>query len=391
MLTNKAKRVTVLLIALCVLATGRGLFGHSAPPSSAPLKESAPRTDLSGDPLPPDALLRLGTMRHRCCYWWKSRHQPLPDGKTALFSTPREIRWLDAVSGKVLKTWRLPKGQTVSGFSNDGRLALLREGDTPRTNTQMHVWDLAACKEVQVLKVSAVSGDCEAIFAPDGKSVVTVHGVNFNPGLVRMWDLATGKELWPEGVMGFYDRGLYPLGFSADRATLLVLDKAKSRISLRNRVTGKERRAFDTMPLSQTRCWCLAPDARTVLMGTDGPAVRAWDVATGKELPRLGGHVGQARSVAFSRDGRIVLTGGEGPFVLVWDWPAGKVRRKIELADNRGLGGLSVPADGQRAEITIFGELAPRFYALKTGKELPPSQPAHRGPCLAWSLLPTAG
>jgi WD40 repeat protein len=241
---------------------------------------------------------------------------------------------------------------------------------------------VGARKELQTPKANKdqLRGPTEALFTSDGKIAATVHGVNFNPGLVVVWDLDTGQQLWQEGVMGFFDRGLWPLGFLPTGETLVVLDKATGRISLREAATGKERRAFDTMPLRNARMWRLSPDGKTVALGTDDAVVRVWDVTSGKELPSLSGHQGQARAVAFGRDGKTVLTGGSDPFVLVWDWPAGKLRRKLDLGDTRGIENMDVSADGKRAEITIWGERALRFYDLKTGKELPPAVEAHRGP-----------
>jgi WD40 repeat protein len=309
------------------------VFGLALFTISAAWGQTPPQTDLYGDPLPADAVMRLGTVRHRAVHW-DSRRKVFPDGKTAILSTPWEVRWLDAITGQVLKNWPLPKGRIVCGFSDDGRLAVLKEENNPQVQGKtLYLWDMTARKEVRTLDVQEFCGSVDPYFTADGKFLATLHGVNFNPGLVRMWDLTSGKELWHEGVMGFYDRGLWPLGFSADGQTLIVLDKQKMRVSLRDRASGKERRAFNTMPLGNTRMWRLSPDAKTVMMGTDGAAVRLWDVATGKELPPLEGHTGQARTCAFGRDGKTVLTGGNDSFVLVWDWPAGKLRRKIELGD----------------------------------------------------------
>jgi WD40 repeat protein len=371
--------MTAAFLGRIALAIGVLMFAAEAM-ARAQQAETRTRTDQYGDPLPPGAVMRLGTLRHRAVHW-ETRRKALPDGKTAIFSTPWDVRWLDATSGQILKTWPLPTGLIVCGFSDDGRLAVLKDQkERPQDDTILLVWDMSARKELRALDVKEFWGSVDPYFTADGKFLATLHGVNFNPGLVRMWDLATGKELWHEGVMGFYDRGLWPFGFIADGKTLIVLDKQKMRVSLRERATGRERRAFDTMPLGNTRMWRLSPDGKTVMMGTDGAAVRLWDVATGKELPCLEGHTGQARSCAFGRDGKTVLTGGNDPFVVVWNWPAGKLRRKLDLGDERGVESLDVSADGKRAEIVIWGERATRFYDLASGKELPPPHPAHRGP-----------
>jgi hypothetical protein len=43
-----------------------------------------PGLDRAGDPLPPDALLRLGTVRHRESRRWSGCERLLADGKTHL-------------------------------------------------------------------------------------------------------------------------------------------------------------------------------------------------------------------------------------------------------------------------------------------------------------------
>jgi WD40 repeat protein len=123
-------------------------------------------------------------------------------------------------------------------------------------------------------------------------------------------------------------------------------------------------------------------------MGTAGTEVRAWDLATGKELPSLGGHERQAHSVTVSRDSRTILTGGSDPFVLVWDWPAGKLRQKIDLGIGKSLDRMNVSADGKQAEIVLWGENALRFYDLDTGRELPSLAEAHRGAIHGMEIAP---
>jgi RNA polymerase sigma factor (sigma-70 family) len=372
--------------ALALVAVVLGLAGAGAwrsgqdPPPPAPA-EAAPaevpkaRVDVLGDPLPAGALLRLGTLRYRYLHrlMEAAPNQPLPDGKTVLTDTRKEVRWVDLTTGRLTDSWALPKGLQVCGFSPDGRLVLLSDRETLR------LWDLRARKELRAFQGKGDLGLATALFAADGKVVATNSSVNFNGGLVRVWDLATGRELWQEGVMGFWDRGLHPLGFLGGE-TLALLDRSTNRVTLRDRATGRERRSFATMPRNESRMWLLAPDGKTFLMGTGGTAVRAWDMATGKELPPLGGHKEQARSVAVAPDGRTVLTGGSDPFVLVWDWPSGKPRGRIDLGPGKSIDTMAVSADGKRAEIILWGEHALRFFDLATGKDLPPPTEGHRGP-----------
>jgi RNA polymerase sigma factor (sigma-70 family) len=358
---------------------------RAAPPaSSAAADAPKARTDLVGDPLPPDALLRLGTLRHRYLFHpFLGSNQRLADGKTALTSTPNEVRWVDMTTGRLMESWPLPKGLSVCGFSPDGQRALLCDGKVLR------LWDLTARKELRQFQGKGELGkQVEVAFAPDGRVVATNSGVNYNSGLVRAWDVATGRQLWQEGVMGFWEQGLTLLGFLDDDKTLVVIDRATYRVSLRDRATGRERCSFATMSRNDVRMTRLAPDGKTVLMGNAGTAVRVWDLATGKELRPLDGHTDQAHRVAVSRNGKTVLTGGADPFVLVWDWPAGKRRGRIELGAGRSVDHLAVSADGKRAEIICWGERALRFFDLTSGKELPTPVEGHRGPVQGVTITP---
>jgi RNA polymerase sigma factor (sigma-70 family) len=381
-----AVAVAVLLITSAV---GLAIVGNSLPPIEPPFLTPAlpvvqirAKVDLLGDPLPPDALRRLGTLRHRHLYLWYAPKQPLPDGKTVLTTNDQEIRWVDMTTGKLADAWPLPKGHLCRGLSPDGRLALLYN------ESSMSLWDLTTRKQLRVLNhQGAYSTPTETYFSPEGKLLAVHSGTGHLSGLARVFDIATGRELWREGTPGNPSRGFWPLGFLNDDKTLVGVDIPSNDVRLCDRKTGKVLRSFATMPHHGKLMSVLSPDGKTVFQGTIGPAARAWDVATGKEMPLLGGHKGQAIRVAVSRDGRTVLTGGSSPSVFVWDWPAGKVRQRIDLGAD-ALQALTVSVDGRRAEVIPLGETALRFYDLETGRDLPAPTEAHRGPANAVTVTP---
>ncbi len=381
-----ARRAAGLAVLLVVLGLGMAGVNQSLaePPVAAAPEAPKPRLDRLGDPLPPHALMRLGTLRYRVpAFQFLACHQMLPSG-TIIYFEPHavEVRWLDPLTGRVTDSWRLSSGLSACGFSPDGRLGLFTDRKV------FSLWDLHARR---LLRTFGENGDIgtqvTALFAPDGKVAATNSGYNYYPGFVQVWDLNTGRELWHEGEPRWGGKGLTPLGFLPDRETFVVLSNADNRVSLRDRATGRERRSFATMPRNSSRMVRLAPDGKTLFMGTGGPAVRAWDVNTGKEREPLGGHTTQASRMAISPDSKIVLTGGGNSLVQVWDWPSGKRKRQINIG-NRTIHSLAVLPDGRHAQLIFWGENTLRLFDLETGRELRPPLEGHRGPVAGMAIAP---
>jgi RNA polymerase sigma factor (sigma-70 family) len=370
------------VVGLAIVDNSLSPIEQPSPTPAVPIMQVRAKVDLLGDPLPPDALRRLGTLRHRHLSLWYAPKQLLPDGKIVVTTNDQEIRWVDMTTGKLADSWPLPKGHQCRGLSPDGRLALLFD------ESAMSLWDLTTRKQLRVLRHQAnYSTPTETYFSQDGKLLAVHSGTGHVPGLARVFDIATGRELWHAGNPGDPNRGFWPLGFLNDNKTLVGLDIPSNEVLLRDRQTGKVLRSFATMPRQGMLMSLLSPDGKTVFQGTIGPAARAWDVSTGKEMPLLGGHKGQAVRVAISRDGRTVLTGGSSSSVFVWDWPAGKLRKRIDIAAD-ALQALTVSADGRRAEVILLGETALRFYDLQTGQEQPAPTEAHRGPAYTVTVTP---
>jgi WD40 repeat protein len=176
--------------------------------------------------------------------------------------------------------------------------------------SRIRLYDIAADKFVD--RFPAFKGDAHDLaFTRDGKKLVTVDGyggwvqtwhndaakvvtVDDNGGMVRIWDFEAGKE---------------------ERSFAVVTDDLKKKSFRIEHVQ-------------------LSPDGTTAVViyveyaglkdlgrGAAGPPreVRLWDVATGKELPKLiGDHPNIA---AYSPDCRLVLTRGNNS---VWEMATGK-------------------------------------------------------------------
>jgi WD40 repeat protein len=227
--------------------------------------------DRHGDPLPPGAIARLGTIRFRHGMSAQSVAYS-PDGKTLAAGGFGVVSLWDALAGKEVRRLTTSNGWLYSvAVSPDGRHVVAGSGST------VTLWGRATGKEVRTL-----SGHTNVIhvvaFSRDGKRLLTSSADR----TARLWDAATGEPL-------------RTLGGHGGEVRALAMDR----------------------------------EAKRIATGADDKIVRLWDAATGKELRQLRGHDGELYSVAFSLDGKTLASGDGCGTVILWDAATGKERRRI--------------------------------------------------------------
>jgi RNA polymerase sigma factor (sigma-70 family) len=374
------KATAALLVMLGVLAAGAGWAAHhmlaTEPPQATatthpetPKSEKAERTDRYGDPLPPGALVRMGTVRfrHRDCL-----------GNVA-FS---------------------PDGKILAAGGYTGAILL---------------YDAATGRKLHELRARTINFPAFA-FAPDGKTLACV-----GTKTIQIWDTATGKELrrfLTDVSDRFTDPGTHflslPLALSRDGCMLASVAPDHS-VRVWDVKNGKELVKLSGHQ-NRIRCLAFSPDGKT-LSSASGDAVSAgtvhvWDVATGKELRKFPLHQprasGQPTPLCISPDGQTLafeayefLKLKKNPQVLTWhvihllDLRTGEVRRKLEPQEGR-FKAAAISPDGKtfatmKAVTTVVGNLQSednnriQVWETATGKQLfdLPAYSEHlsQGPC----------
>jgi WD40 repeat protein len=387
-----------------LMATGAGVLASrslEAPPADANQPDvpgkgvGAGRVDSFGDPLPPGAIARLGTVRLR----HGERIYSIvvsPDGQTlASRGQDRSVRLWDIASGKERACFRLDEfgvwSATVA-FSPDGKLLATADFEQGAKGSVVRLWEVDTGKETRRLRVK--EGMLTAVaFAPGGRTVAGVTG-----STIHLWDADTGEEL--RELKGHTDE-IEVIAFAPDGKTLASAGQDRS-LRLWDTATGAElRRAAGDLALAEDVMWiggvplggvrgfpgavrqrgvvalAFSPDGKTVAAAASADKTfRLWDTASGKELPSVEGDSSQVTALAFLPDGKRVVSGGWDGMLRWWDVAGRKETRRVQGQDSPILSLALVP--GGKA-LAVGGYRTVRLWSMTGDKELLPLGGHHQG------------
>jgi hypothetical protein len=289
--------ISASILGLGLLAGGVGLaarnleIGISGPPvanqrpraESTELAAQKPSQDSLGDPLPPGAVARLGTVRFN--------HG---DGLSSLH------------------------------YSSDGKtlLSLQQSG-----KTTLHFYDLNEGKEVRVIDLDPrYSLIRRAALSPDGQyAALPLHDA------VHVFETATGGKRFHTNNQG---GDVQFVTFSGDSKTLIQSGKG-GVLEVWDAANGKPLKSFTQSPVAQVLAtspngrWLATLEHHTYAIDKllDKDAIHLWDLQKGKEA-RVFTKRGWFMRIFFTPDSKRLLASncimGEGYTSLGWDLSSGQ-------------------------------------------------------------------
>ncbi|MDE0637517.1 MAG: sigma-70 family RNA polymerase sigma factor [Candidatus Poribacteria bacterium] len=267
-----------------------------------------------------------------------------PDGKT-LASLDDIVRIWDLDTQKLVKTLSLKSSIRTIAYSPDGETLAC---GTRRDNTIV-LWNVSEWKKRGVLK-GHTNGVSSLAFSPDGQ---TLASGSWN-GTIRLWNANTEENL---KTFDRYASSVHTVLFSPNGQILASIEDDET-IRFRHVATGEllniikmeadvDVRSIDFSPDGTTlvtaddtlkiKFWevstaqqksithleakgyyaVLSPDSNTLAVVEDG--ILLWDIATGKLLKTLKGHIEGINSIVFSSDGKTLASCSRDSTVILWD------------------------------------------------------------------------
>jgi WD40 repeat protein/uncharacterized caspase-like protein len=275
-----------------------------------------------------------------------------PDGMVlASGGDDHSIKLWEVETGRKLRTLTGHPGSVSSvAFSPDGKV--LASGGSKT----IKLWEVATGRELRTL-TGHLSRVSSVAFSPDGKVLASGgNGPLLSNGRgspIRLWEVETGRELrsfkghleisfTPPGYSGpqtFETLSYYvtSIAFSPDGKVLASGSHGKT-IKLWEVATGRELRTL-VGHLSGVSSVAFSPDGKVLASGGRNllrskdrdDQIRLWEVKTGRELRSLTGHSDGVLSVAFSPDGKILASGGADGTVNLWEVATGQVLRSVRV------------------------------------------------------------
>jgi RNA polymerase sigma factor (sigma-70 family) len=370
--------VACLLVSAC-LALGVAVAAHQAlagpraagsrlhtEQATKPAGAPTVKADPAGEPLPDEAVSRLGSTRLKSAKGYIGNLLFTPDGKLLIsLSSSNETRVWDTATGRMIR--QFPREAEAGDW---GGSALSPDGKVLATpgHTTIRLWDVATAKELRTL------GSRRFVyvrFSLNGKLLASVGGGTFVH--LDLWDVSTGTNVGSWTVPNGADFACPPL-FSKDGKTL-ISGHRDNAIRFWDVDTGKVRKKLE-LDLKYPRKLELSGDGKMLAVTAyQTPHIHLIDVAERKERARLlapdrqdaFGRKQGFTVIAFTPDSKTLLAAGIDDSLILWDVATGNERRRLKEGFTN-LFAMALSADGKLIASAVGGKTI-RLTDLASGRD----------------------
>ncbi len=264
-----------------------------------------------------------------------------PDGKTLVFNTHAALLFQEADTAKEIRQIKAFFGANLIIYAPDGqslavkgRDQLVRLFDVNTGNLIHTIGGLPGQKvgNFNTNPYGIITTD--VAYSPDSKTLV-IGGQQ----MPRFFDVATGKEQPPPG--GGHRGAVSAVTVAADGKSIFSRG-AEGALRAWDVASGKETREIPEPP--GTSAVCFSPDGKLVALANNDGTVRLLDVANGQEKRQFKAHPGNIATIAFSADGkRLATRGAYDGLLCVFDVATGTELKQITYQEIKaGVGGMLV-------------------------------------------------